>query len=332
MKIEKIIETKLTINNPFSVFSSEDGLLTELRSRFNGLCRDKCKILNVTEIIEKSYCVVEDNWGDSSFAVNLKFKVEATQYYTGEVITDPKIIRKTNDLIIANNEDAKISMKASDLPVTEGMMLPMRVHAACYQLFRENIAVNSIPYIPSKTFYFADKDSSPVARPVGFKVDISTINIPEFLKLSEGTEKKINNVMQVLSEYKKNNPNGYDAIKDLLYPFATPPERDPKIYQPINIMQLYADIKAGKPPTGITGYLVRDNSIPLDSDKIYLISKDNRDFIPNSANTTEISILYSMELFASDLDLLKRFYETYSSEENFLKHKLLWKMYRKLKQ
>jgi hypothetical protein len=226
MRIDKIIQTRVSLTDPSSVLSPNvEGLVLDvLRSRYVGKCYASCLILEVREIIELSNLIFSRQRQDASISCNVRFSVSGVAYNVNEIIHDCKVINVDKDgHKTCKSEHAAIVIKASNRlqSIREGQVIPVVVGLK-YTLGSSAVSVNAFPFIPrkrEKVRYNMVGEASPV--------------INELLKQLDS----------VVAECKTLPPKVYDHFVSLMYPYkdASTAKKETKGG---TIMTLHAVVKA----------------------------------------------------------------------------------------
>jgi len=150
MKIKKIIETGVDIQQPISFSTAvDDNLLMVLRDRYEGRCYMACYITSVDRIVRRSELMMDSGAIKGGGTINVIFEVSAIIYNVGEIIL-AKIIKRTSDTIeniVASTETCDIIVQNQKTlnSVTVGQHIPLVVSQMRYNVGAPKIAIAAVP-------------------------------------------------------------------------------------------------------------------------------------------------------------------------------------------
>lgn len=157
MLITKTIELGLNIENPIALCGdAENNLLAMLIETYNGVCIRGCRIEQITRIINRSECIIENRGGCGEGVIYLTIEIKATYLYPGEVLMGCKLIKKDEYVARFSHVD-EMSIITKMTPFLEniavGQIIPLVIGESHYEISQKKISVNAMPFLPSRTAY-----------------------------------------------------------------------------------------------------------------------------------------------------------------------------------
>ena len=153
MLVEKSIQTSVQLKDPFQLYSSDIDaeVLDVLRQRFEGVCHSSCLVLEVVEIQERSQFKFSRQRQDASATCNVRFKVRGLVIGRYEILHGCVVQKIDKDgHIICRGNNAAIYIKAAKAlqSIREGQTIVAVAGLVKYQLFKPDMSVNALPFIP----------------------------------------------------------------------------------------------------------------------------------------------------------------------------------------
>ena len=153
MLVEKTIQTSVQLTDPSQLYSSDINaeVLDVLRQRFEGVCHSSCLVLEVLEIQERSQFKFSRQRQDASATCNVRFKVRGLVIGKHEILHGCVVQKIDKDgHIICKSKNAAIYIKASKAlqSIREGQTIVAVAGLVKYQLFKPDVSVNALPFIP----------------------------------------------------------------------------------------------------------------------------------------------------------------------------------------
>lgn len=313
MRIIKIIETGLNIDDPISMYSNaQANFMSMLTNQFKGVCIRECRIEKILQIKKISECIMETRGEQCIGHVNIMFEVEATVYAPGEVISGCLVQHKDQNLIVVKHPTASIWLKYHEklASIKAGQFIPIVVGGASYTLSSNSISINAVPFLPTH-------------NSICYKIEGSLTT--EDRQLLSGVIERLETEERKLKEVR--DAKAVEFFNKLIYPFKAEFPL-PEGAQVINIRQL---LEAEQP----TRWCVRDKRIKPTEPTIHVYNEENppeSEFITlNDSAGIQFAITAILEDYIQNLRIVREFTEVYSDEKLITSHSNLWKIFYSIK-
>ncbi|MCK4967653.1 MAG: hypothetical protein KAS12_01245 [Candidatus Aenigmarchaeota archaeon] len=149
MFIQKIYEVNLAIEDPILFMSKESNLIFLLKNKFEGKCFKSSLILEICKIIKQSECMITQNDMSASGIISVQFEAMAMIYEKGEVINDCKFVINDDLAMILSGKKCTIFM--NNTPMTEsykiGQKISIIVNWSRYETNKGLISISGVPYL-----------------------------------------------------------------------------------------------------------------------------------------------------------------------------------------
>lgn len=307
MKIKKVISTEIDIYNAINVCSDPDNLFNIISAKFTGICFEGCLIVAVNKILRKGHFMLDQFGGPGHCTVAVTFEVSAIVYAIGEVLTGCKVIgRDASGIISCSNTHSVMYLDNNPLisSITVGQLVPVIVGRAKYNINKDQISINAIPFTPtSQPTFMLQKDELDLDFPTLLS-DVKE-RIAEELKLrSESTASAsawdfFSKLLQPYDVTSKDSTSLDDMVKQL-----TNQKVGSVIYVTRNKVDVYqpnVNIDTVKPST------------------------------PYSVTTTN-AVIALYEHYYNSLRVLREFVELYNTPALIESHRNIWMIIKKSKQ
>lgn len=321
MKIVKVLETRIDINNISDTFCSnyDKRMLQILNDKYLNKCFKSIYIISINKIIRRSALHCKNKSLDGTQYVDISFEVDGIVYEKGDIIHNCKIIQiNDNGTLHAKSEHVAIFVKNTGGIVVfkESDEISVIVNMTRYNLYETEISISAIPFVPI------------VKKSIIYKISDDALSLSEkdqldIAKLSDMAtilEKRVADYIKT----KKANKDIYEFFKKLLYPY--------KIFKKVNY--------------GTSVNITTNNLIKLDNgdmiykpegyidDNTYLIlTKLDKEKVKSLDDATllEISkmdyITYLYNTYITNLTQLLGFLDNYDSKEKIKLSGVSWALY-----
>lgn len=315
MKVNKIIETRIDINNINDMFCSDynNNILQILKKLYIKKCFKSIFILDIIRIVNRSGLHCKNKVLDGGTYIDISFEVSGIIYEKGEIIHNCKIIQiNNNGTMHAKSDYASLNIKNVEglVLVKENDIIPIIVHMSRCNIFEEEISVMAIPFIPI------------LKQPIIYKINITSNSI-DVLDLDVIT--KLENELQKI---KKTNSSVYEFFIKLIYPFKSTKELDEYKGTKItldNFAKLQQDM------------LIYSPESYLDNDTFVILSDEEKVKVMKLPDATTISInkndyiLYLCNQYTNRLNTLLEFLQLYDTPAKIKEKSQIWSVYTLLK-
>ncbi len=317
MKVEKILEVRLDINDANNMFVQDyDKVFLEiLKQKYKKRCYKSMLIIDIIKIIKRSKIYCKSKTLDGTLYVDIQFLASGIVYEQEEIIHKCKIIQiHSNGVMHAKSEYAAIQIANIDGMniFKENEEIPVVVNRVKYNIFEDEITVLAFPLIPLKKKIILYK----------------SINTSQSLNdIDEESNKILHEISELLKEmdkYKKDYKESYEFFINLLYPTK----------KPMNIKTEKKKIDAelfkkmeGKIITNSYSYLLDDFIYILDEKSYKSIIPDIQ-IIEVPFNELILRILYD---YKKNIIMLKDFILTYNTKDKIKDNSHIWSVFNMLK-
>ena len=310
----RTFEGSVSLNSQEAFGDVDKTLLLKLRENYNSSCYSGAYVANVTEVVQRSACRVDENIGAGMFNVDVRFKAECIVYKKGDIII-ATVLNNNNDAgLICTTDYAAVMIPSHKIlrPIKEGWFLPAVVRDSVYSFGKEEITISATPFnYASRLIIYEILDDE----------------IGENQLILEAMSQQYQAVLEQVNKLDKAAKKQYDVFAQLLYPFKKKQGKLPKC-KPIKLLD---SAKEFKPPSG--SYVFYHPSEPLEDGVVQVIDKSH--FTGKSMKSPPIKDVYSRVLikFMEDaIDYIKFLLEFSDiMKDKMVSHKYLISMYQKMK-
>lgn len=315
MKVEKVLEVRLDINDTNHMFSQNyDNLFLDLlKQKYNKRCYKSILITDIIKILKRSNIYCKSKVLDGSLYVDIQFLASGIIYEQEEIIHNCKIVQIHSNGIM----HAKSPYAAIQISNIEGMNIfkeneeiPVIVNRVKYNLFEDEITVLAFPLIPVKKKVIFYKSNS----------GVSNLNAESIQILHQ-----ISELLSDINKLKKDNKDSYDFFLSLLYPYKK--QITLKADTEIINADLFKKID-NKIITNSYSYLV-DNFVYLINDTVYKNSFSDTPIIEIPFDELVLRILYD---YKKNIIMFKDFINNYNTKEKIKNNSHIWSVFNMLKQ
>ncbi len=314
MKILKVLEVGINIQNCIGIYADEDNIRQILVDRYEGRCFKGCFIKTVEKILKTGRCMINQD-GDPSFGtISVIFEATVIMYVNGEIINGCVVKnRDARGVLVCNTEYASIMVSPHDLlvSVVKDQIISVRVGATRYNGSSNKISIGAVLYLPNQETIIY-KMNGILSEPV----KATLTNVLERIQYEE-------------DEMEKLRGKAWEVFDGLLYAY-----KEPQKQPAVTLMNIKDIAKTGFKSTNY--YISRDPKIHPSTPSVYVYTS-----IPESANASTIKIveelsasnviLILLEDYCSHLRTIREMVEIYNTEKLINDHKNLWSIYKKNK-
>lgn len=297
MKIERLLEATLDIDDPISFCADPDQLMQILRSRFEGRCYSRCLIKRVLRVEQRSPVTVSSMKTRHTGQISVKFIALVIVANPGDIIhgcsvvkTDPNVVLgKYKQICVRADKNNALANVAA-----VGQLISVVVRKESYQLDGEVVYAHVDPWQRS-------------AVSVYYLVPAVTCTLAE----SKSVQKAAEHMQKEISKSaktKETNPRAWQVFEQLYYPFSdviSPPGEQRSIIE--------FELSPGKYVSRCAQ--LRDEPVFVETDECP--SADTKVVV---ATSEQISIALMLE-YASYLRAFRRMCEIYNTNELIAQHK-----------
>lgn len=305
MKITKIINVALDIEDPISFYSNDD-LMASLRKTFLNVCFRGCLINNINKILRVSDCFINQIGPNSFGTINIMFEVEATIYKQYEIINGCEVVHKNDQNIICITKDASIILKTDKYrSIRKGQLISVIVYDSRYDYGEEKISISAIP------FQFA-LNEAPIFK-------ISTIES----KLFEPLLNLIAKEEEKTKELK--NKNSWKNFTKLLYAYKT----DKKLPIGAKKINMFDLLKSSKKQI----YVSRSDVLDLTESNVLQYTDVANVSVSNMTDESSSAqvIISFLENYYNFIKTARELCEIYNNNDIIKSHSNLWTIIKKYK-
>lgn len=245
MRVEKVLETSLRVANPLSFARDiRGGIIGMLNRDLLHRCFKGCYIEEIKDIIKHSEIFISTDGDRSDGKVDVMFRVVASVYYVGEIITGAKVTHKERGIIFAETPKCQIFMNFHKTleTISEGQIISVRVGTVKYSPYSSQVSINAYPMLP-------------ITKPTVYKLSTVDKTSPEIVSaLAQHTE-----AVAKLEAAKAAQPKSYEFFVGLLHAYKTPPPT-PSGASVVDVKDL----------AGTIGYAVRGPELSPESSSVYV--------------------------------------------------------------
>lgn len=323
MKVKKILETRLDIQNTNDIYCADynSKLVNLLKERYNGRCYKSIYILDILRIVRRNTLICKNKVLDGSLYIDITFEVSGIVYEKGDIIHKCKIIQiNNNGTMHAKSEYASLIIKniSGAIVFKEFEEIPVIVNVVRYGIFDNEISISAIPLVPI------------IKKSTIFKIieqhDKGIKNYNELFDFAE-LQKNIDSVKNIA----KSNKTVYTFFKDLLYPFKK--VKTLKVGKSLKIeLQSLLELKNGD--------LVFNPISNLDDDTYLILRGSDTDIKKIESDYTDISIveidkseyiIHLLNEYNKNIDQLLEFLKVYDTQDKIKEKSHIWSLYKILK-
>lgn len=321
MKLKKVLETRIDINNINDIYCSDydKKILQILKDKYINKCFKSIYILDVLQIIKRSGLQCKNKVLDGHMYVDISFEVYGVLYEKGDIIHNCKIIQiNANGAMHAKSEYASLHIKNPEGIVIFKEMdeIPVIVNIARYNIFDTEISASTIPLIPI------------LKKSTIFKiVDNKNLGPDEYKDLLD--LKELHDLEAKLSSSSKSNKSIFKFFRELLYPYKTPKKINFGTTDKIsfdNLILLKPDDLVYK----LNSYL--DDNTYL---KLNLSDKSKIETLYNDTSIIEIEksdyIIHLLNEYGKNIEHLLEFINLYDTTAKIKAKSQVWALYNTLK-
>ena len=153
MIITQDFTTSIAVDDTTIIYSADitNAIRGLLQQMYAGKCFKRCRIIDVTEIVQLGEMVSDPNRNGGDMCVCVKFRVRAVVYDRYEIIPDAQIVEILEDgRMLLKNADASIMITRDPrlARYEKGQTVPVCVNAVRYLPMQSTIVVQGIPFVP----------------------------------------------------------------------------------------------------------------------------------------------------------------------------------------
>ncbi len=151
MRIERVIEATLDIDDPIGFSADPNYLLGLLRNIFEGRCYSRCLILDVLRVERQSFCTMDNMRVRYVGHVSVAFTAKVLLCNVGDVLHGCAVVKVDPQFVLCKYKEFSIkAVKRGVLAtVAKGHLVSVVVTAAVYQLGEATIFVSAEPFVCS---------------------------------------------------------------------------------------------------------------------------------------------------------------------------------------
>jgi hypothetical protein len=315
MKITKIIETRIDINDIGNMFCSDydHNILQILKKLYVKKCFKSIFILDINRIVSRSSLHCKNKVLDGGTYIDISFEVSGIIYEKGEIIHNCKIIQiNNNGTMHAKSEYASIHIKNVEglVVAKENDEIPVIAHMVRCNIYEEEISISAILFMPiiQPSIIYKINNSNFANNEI---TDI--FNIDSLTKL----KKDINDI-------KKNNKNVYKFFTELLYPY--------KSIKNLNIWKTTEITLDNLLKLSQDNYVYNPEAY-LDNSTYAILDVASKEKVISASTTTVLEIdkkdyiLHLFNVYFSRLNTLLEFLQTYDTVEKIKTKNQIWSFY-----
>lgn len=311
MKIYKIIQTSLDIENPISTYvNANANILNMLIAKYEGICFNSCYIIKVLTIVKRSECIIMQNNESGNGSIDVKFRAQVIELMPNEILSNCVVIRKDIErkIIIATTENCALNINTEGIydSIALGQKIPVKIKKCLYSVGSSRIQAYATPYIPSRKYKLYDFKGEKVT-----KQDLAIIK--DIKELISDEEELFEDLDQKEIAF----------FSKVIYPYTNEISKI-TIPKNVNIIKLNT-IKEGT----VLNILGRPPYMDANKPDIYEWKKVND--IPDDADLETPTVSEGLNNIWLDyyqrLVLIREFVNTYQSKKDKESHVNLWKLF-----
>ena len=314
-----MIEFGVVIKNVIGLYVNKETLMSIIVNKYERKCSHGMYIEKIIRITKQSDCVINKHGSPCDGDISVICEVQAIKYARGEIINGCVIESKDKSgIVVCRVGHLQILLSSSAIfeSMTKGQMMSVRVNKARYTPNMETVAINAVPFLPSREFTL-------------YKINPGAVNDAVFNDIRE----RIAFEEKSAAELKSTHASAYALYEQLLCPYdksmyveKSPSTRPPSKEFPL--MEFITDAVAGK---NMTGYIARDPRIlPSRSFVSRINNSDPNDNLAKVADdvSLEAVCVELLEDYCAHLRNIREYVELYSAEQ-VNAHVNLWAIYKK---
>lgn len=314
MITNKIFQIGVDVHKIDLYSNPEKNLMNVLMDRFEGYCYKSCFIHKILRIIKRSECVIDQNDLDAFGKVSIQFEAEVEIILKGDIINGCKVERKNAyGITICTRDNLVIGFTPHPMfnSVAEGQLMSIRVIGCKYQIGHPQITANGTPFMYAQGEVFKITEA----------MDDNDVKYLQAANAKVATEKVLFDGMNAALR---------TTFSALLCAYKTQPKM-PRGASKIDINDTTA-LKKIK-----DAYIVRDYREDLTKPVAYVYknAEDVAAAYPDarieSLLPTRGVVLNVIHEYANYMKMVREMADIYNTPDAFLKHKNMWKIFKKLK-
>lgn len=217
MKIERLLEATLDIEDPISFCADPDQLMQMLRLRFEGRCYSRCLIKKIIRVDQKSPVCISSMKTRHTGQISVKFTAIVIVANPGDIIHGCNVVKTDPNVVLGKYKQICVRMDKDNVlanVAAVGQLISVVVKKESYQLNGEVIYAHVEPWRRSaiSTYYL---------------VPTVVVGLAESTPMQKAAEIMRKEVAKSQS-VKTTNPKGWQVFEQLYYPFTeivAPPGR-----------------------------------------------------------------------------------------------------------
>lgn len=305
MRFTTTIEFGVAIKNVIALYSNQNALMDILRNKYAGRCMRGMYIEKIVRITKQSDCMINKHGSPATGDISVICEVIAIKYARGEIINGCVIENKDKSgIVVCRAGHVQILMSASAIfeSMTRGQIMSVRVNKARYTPNMETVAVNAVPFLPSRAFTL-------------YKINAGNVDKTTLADV----QARIADEEKARAELQQSHKSAYALYEQLLCPY----DKSAILTNGFPLMEFIVDAIAGK---NMTGYVGRDPRLQPATSFVSRVTIASTQTVDNV--TLEAVCIDLLEDYCAHLRTIREYVEIYSAEQ-VNAHVNLWAIYKK---